>query len=161
MRLMGALSDFISRWSIKLGCAFVFIMACTLFLQVVLRYCFNSGITASDEIARYATIWAVCLAGNVLIKEGALIKVDFLDHLWPKRFIKIRDALYQVLIIVLLVVLVVEGWKLALEGLNSRITSLDLAWFYPYLAVPVGTFLMLFQSVYKIMASLKQLKVGS
>ncbi|MBI5581112.1 MAG: TRAP transporter small permease [Deltaproteobacteria bacterium] len=151
MRFLDALSDWIAKISIRLGCFFLFVMAIVLFLQVILRYLFNSGITASDEIAKYSTIWAVCLAGNVLIKESALIKVDFLDHLWPEKFIKMRDFTYQVLIIVLLFFLVIEGWKLAVEGLNSRITSLDLAWFWPYLAVPVGTFLMIIQSVYVVL----------
>jgi TRAP-type transport system small permease protein len=158
MQVLESLSDWISWISIKLGCVFLLIMSASLFLQVVLRYCFNSGLTASDEIARYSVIWAVCLAGNVLIKEGSLIKVDFLDHLWAPRFIKIRDATYQVLIVVLLVVLVIEGWKLAVEGLNSRITSMNLQWFYPYLAVPVGALLMLFQVIYRIAASMTKPK---
>jgi len=158
MQVLEYLSDWISWISIKLGCVFLLIMSASLFLQVVLRYCFNSGLTASDEIARYSVIWAVCLAGNVLIKEGSLIKVDFLDHLWAPRFIKIRDATYQVLIVVLLVVLVIEGWKLAVEGLNSRITSMNLQWFYPYLSVPVGALLMLFQVIYRIAASMTKPK---
>ena len=160
MRYIDLLSDWIAKITLRLGCVFIFIMALVLILQVILRYVFNSGIASADEIAKYSIIWAVCLTGNVLIKEDSLIKVDFLDHMWPEKFIKMRDTFYQILIIVLLFFLVTEGWKQALEGLNSKITSMDIAWFYPYLAVPVGALLMLFQSVYIVLNFFRRPKTG-
>ena len=155
MRFMDYLSDWLAKITLRLGCVFIFLMTLVLIVQVILRYVFNSGIASADEIAKYSIIWAVCLTGNVLIKEDALIKVDFLDHLWPAKFIKVRDTFYQILIILLLFFLVTEGWKQAVEGLNSKITSMDIAWFYPYLAVPVGAVLMLFQSVYVVLNLLR------
>lgn len=145
MRMLKNLSDLIANISLKLSCVFILLMTVIIVVQVVLRYVFNSGITFADEFAKYSTIWSVMLAGNVLIKEDSLIKVDFLDHLWPKTFIKVRDTVYQILICVLLVFLVKEGWQQAVAGLNTRLTSMDIAWFWPYLAIPVGALLMLYQ----------------
>ncbi len=156
MRILEYISDLISQITLKLSCLFIFIMTLILIIQVILRYVFNSGITSADEIAKYSIIWAVCLAGNVLIKEDILIKVDFLDHFWPEAFIKWRDKFYQVIIIILLGFLLKEGWLQAVEGWHSKLTSLNLPWFFPYLAIPVGALLMLYQSVFVLIKSFKQ-----
>jgi len=148
MQIMERISELMAKISLRLACVFMLLMTLVLICQVVLRYVFNSGITSADEIAKYSIIWAVCLSGNVLIREGLLIKVDFLDNYWPKVFIRWRDKFYQIFIIVLLLLLLKEGWLQAVSGLNLRLTSLDLPWFYPYLAVPVGALLMLYQSIY-------------
>ncbi len=150
MRLLRYLSDVIAFVSLRVSCLFMVIMTMIIILEVILRYVFNSGISSSDEIAKYSTIWSVMLTGNVLIKEDSLIKVDFLDHLWPAKFIKWRDIFYQFIIIILLFFLMKEGWDQAIEGLNAKITSIDLAWFYPYLAIPIGALLMLYQSIYNV-----------
>lgn len=156
MRVMERISALIAKITLKMACFFIFGMTLILLVQVVLRYVFNSGIPSADEIAKYSIIWAVCLAGNVLIREDLLIKVDFMDHLWPEKFLKWRDKAYQVFIILLLVFLVKEGWLQAVDGWHTKLTSLDLPWFFPYLAVPVGAFLMLFQSVFILVKSFRQ-----
>jgi len=153
MKVLEWISDIIAKVTLKLACFFLLLMSLTILVQVILRYVFNSGITSADEIAKYSIIWGVCLAGNLLIKEDALIKVDFLDQYWPEVFIKYRDKVYQIFIIVLLVFLLKEGWIQAIDGFRTRLTSLDLPWFYPYLAVPVGALLMLYQSVFLLIKS--------
>ena len=150
MRILEYISDLIAKITLKLSCLFIFIMTLILIIQVILRYVFNSGITSADEIAKYSIIWAVCLAGNILIKEDILIKVDFLDHFLPKAFIKWRDKVYQVVIVILLGFLLKEGWLQAVEGWHAKLTSLDIPWFFPYLAVPVGALLMLYQSLFNL-----------
>lgn len=156
MRILEYISDQIAKITIKLSCLFILMMTLILIVQVILRYVFNNGIPSADEIAKYSIIWGVCLAGNVLIKEDILIKVDFLDHFWPAAFIKWRDKAYQVIIIVLLGFLLKEGWLQAVDGWHTKLTSLDLPWFYPYLAVPVGALLMIYQSIFILIKSFKQ-----
>ncbi|OGR27302.1 MAG: hypothetical protein A2277_03505 [Desulfobacterales bacterium RIFOXYA12_FULL_46_15] len=156
MRVLEYISDLIAKITLKLSCFFIFVMTMILIIQVILRYVFNYGITSADEIAKYSIIWAVCLAGNVLIKEDILIKVDFLDSFWPDVFIKWRDKSYQVVIIILLGFLLKEGWLQAVEGWHARLTSLDLPWFFPYLAVPVGALLMLYQSAFTLIKSFRR-----
>lgn len=155
MRVLEYISDLIARMTLKLSCFFIFLMTVILIIQVILRYVFNYGIASADEIAKYAIIWAVCLAGNILIKEDILIKVDFLDHFWPKSFIKWRDKVYQVIIIILLGFLLKEGWLQAVEGWHTKLTSINLPWFFPYLAVPVGALLMLYQSFFVFIKSFR------
>lgn len=155
MRVLEYISDLLAKITLRLSCFFIFLMTVILIVQVILRYVFNYGIASSDEIAKYSIIWAVCLAGNILIKEDILIKVDFLDQFWPEAFIKWRDKFYQVMIIILLGFLLKEGWLQAVEGWHERLTSLNLPWFFPYLAVPVGALLMLYQSLFSLVKSFR------
>ena len=142
------LSDIIANVTSKLSCVFLAIAACTLLVQVILRFVFNSGIMFADELAKYSTIWAVMLISNVLIKDNALITVDFFDHLWPESFIKWRNTAYQIIVLVLLFFLVKEGWEQAIKANNHRLASINISWFYPYLAIPVGAFLMMYQYIF-------------
>ena len=53
-------------------------MVIMVFGNVVLRYAFNSGLTASDEMARYCFIWLIYLGAMVAMREGGHLGVDTL-----------------------------------------------------------------------------------
>lgn len=123
-----------------------FVMSIIL-IQVILRFLFKSTLPWCEEVARYLMIWIVMISSSVLVKEDALIKVDFFDNLWPKNFIKYRDIIYQFLLLILFLVMLKEGWSQAIHGLNGQIASLSISWFWPYLAIPVGIALILIQFI--------------
>jgi TRAP-type C4-dicarboxylate transport system permease small subunit len=116
-------------------------------VQVILRFFFKSNLPWVEEVSRYLMIWIVMIISSVLVKEDKLIKVDFFDTLWPENFIKYRDMIYQVLLLVLFVVLLKEGWSQAVYGLGGKISSLNISWFWPYLAIPFGMALILIQFI--------------
>lgn len=120
-------------------------MVIVVFSQVVLRFVFNSGIAWGDIYSRFSIIWSVMLYSNVLIKNNALIKVDFLDNLWPKKFINFRDSSYQIILLTILILLIIYGWTNAVHGLKSTIPGVKIKWFWAYLSVPIGALLMLYQ----------------
>jgi len=51
-------------------------MVVMVFGNVVLRYGFNSGITVSDEMARYCFIWLIYIGAMVAMREGGHLGVD-------------------------------------------------------------------------------------
>jgi len=53
-------------------------MVVMVFGNVVLRYGFNSGITASDEMARYCFIWLTYIGAMVAMRDGGHLGVDTL-----------------------------------------------------------------------------------
>ena len=126
-------------------------------IQVILRFFFKSNLPWAEEVARYLMIWVVMIISSVLVKEDALIKVDFFDSLWPEKFLKYREIIYQVLLLVLFVLLLKEGWSQALYGRGGTISSLDISWFWPYLAVPAGMALILIQFVCQSLAKILRL----
>ena len=53
-------------------------MVVMVFGNVVLRYGFNSGITVSDEMARYCFIWLTYIGAMVAMRDGSHLGVDTL-----------------------------------------------------------------------------------
>lgn len=137
----------LSRFSSALCLAFVMSI---LVIQVFLRFFFKSNLLWAEEAARYLMIWIVMIISSVLIKEDALIKVDFFDNLWSEKFIKYREIFYKILMLFLFAVLLREGWIQAIYSKSWTISSMDLSWFWPYLAIPVGVALMIFQYFFLI-----------
>ncbi|WP_375459480.1 TRAP transporter small permease [uncultured Enterovirga sp.] len=64
------------------------VMVVLVFGNVVLRYAFNSGITVSEELSRWAFVWLVFLGAIVGMREHAHLGVDMLVKTlpaWGKR----------------------------------------------------------------------------
>lgn len=123
---------------------FMLVVTLLLISQVVLRFGFLTGLPWAEEVAKYLTIWSVMLGAPIMIKRGSLIRVDFLDNLWNPKLAKFRDFCFHVFVCFILAILVYQGWALAEHGRRSMALSIPITLFWAYLAVPVGTALMLF-----------------
>lgn len=67
----------------------LFAMVVMVFGNVVMRYGFNSGISVSDEMSRYAFIWLTYLGAMIAMREKGHLGVDTLIKKLPlngKRF---------------------------------------------------------------------------
>jgi TRAP-type transport system small permease protein len=53
-------------------------MVLMVFGNVVLRYAFNSGITVSEELSRWAFVWMTFLGAIIAVKEGGHLGTDVL-----------------------------------------------------------------------------------
>ncbi len=73
------------------------LMVIMVFGNVVLRYVFNSGITASEELARLCFLWLIFVGAILAMKEGAHLGVDTLIRRLPRSgkiaFVLISNAL--------------------------------------------------------------------
>lgn len=128
-----------------------------LLVQVVLRFVFTIGVTWIEETSKFCMIWVTMLLGNVLIKDRELIRVDFFDSFWPKRWLFYREIFYELCLLFLLWVLIKEGINQAVHGLGQTTTALRISWFWPYLSIPIGAGFMLCQVLVNI---LKQVLKG-
>jgi len=137
----------------RIGVLFVTVV---LFLQVVLRFVFNTGLPWPEEASRYVMIWVTMLAGSLLIRDEQLIAVDFFDEYWSERWLGYRNALFRVLLAVMLATLCWLGIDQALFSAYRTTATLEISWFWPYLAVPVGAGLMLFNMIVLAVRDLTQ-----
>lgn len=156
MKVLCKIAEYIAKISEVLAALLTGSIAAVLFCQVILRYVFGSGILWVDAYTRYFIIWAVMLAGNVLIYRDVLIRVDFFDSMWPEKLTKIRERIYQFLFFVLLTILIVAGWQQAWGARNTALLSLPFSQMVPYLSIPVGAALMLFQYLIKFIQTFQK-----
>jgi TRAP-type C4-dicarboxylate transport system permease small subunit len=88
-------------------------------------------------------IWITMLAGSLLVRDEQLIAVDFFDRYWPRSWLRYRNALFRLLLAAMLAILFWNGLDQAMFNAFRQTATLEISWFWPYLAIPVGAALML------------------
>lgn len=96
--------------------ALMAIMVTLVFLNVVLRFAFSTGISQTEELSRYAFVWLTFLGAVVLLREGGHLGTDaLLVRLSPagQRGCRIASATLMILCCGLLLV---GSWHLTLSS---------------------------------------------
>jgi len=116
-------------------------------LSVIFRYILISPLTWSEEVGRYVMIWVGFLAASIAMREGLHVSVEFvLQWVTPGIAAWLRGLARGAMVVFLLVVmgygffLVTNLWDQWSPVMGIRMT-------WPYLAIPVGSLLMLVQMV--------------
>jgi TRAP-type C4-dicarboxylate transport system permease small subunit len=118
-------------------------MTAIVFVNVVSRYLFNDPIPGADELATLGFTWAVFVGAAAGVRQRLHIGIEYLTTLLPSRG---RAALGLVVVLLMagFVVLVgVYGIKLVSIGHFKRTPVLQWSYAWVYLAIPVGSALML------------------
>jgi len=107
-------------------------MALLVFGNVVLRYGFNSGITASEEIARLLFVWLTFLGAIVAMGEKTHLGVDTLVRRLPPFGKRLCLIVSDLLILACCSIVAVGGWRQAVVNINniSPVTGIPNAWLY-------------------------------
>ncbi|UIK08914.1 TRAP transporter small permease [Neorhizobium galegae] len=103
-------------------------MVVMVFGNVVLRYGFNSGLTVSEELSRFAFIWLAFLGTVVGMRDRAHLGADFLVSALPPMGRKICFVLCSLLII----------WSCSLIFLGTvRGHSINMQNYSPVMGIPM------------------------
>src|SRR3954471_375690 len=114
------------------------VMALAVFVNVVLRYGFGSGIAASEELSRLLFVWMVFIGATAAYPSGD--HMAFTSLLVPLRT-KPRALAAMVVLIRLLVVLACAllawgAWQQVVVGMDSHSVVLE----HPAAALPLPVF---------------------
>ena len=86
-------------------------MAIMVFVNVVLRYGFNTGINISEEVARYFFVWLTFTGAVLAFREHAHLGVESFVRLLGRGGRLLCMAMTNLIIIMCSVVLFVGTWK--------------------------------------------------
>lgn len=113
--------------------------------QVVGRYAFNAGFSWTEETMRYLMVWLMMLGSVACIFRAEHMALATLEGtVKPENARYVRSALYTIAAIFCGFVLI-YGWPLAIRNAGQVAPASGIPMIYPYLALPVGAFLMLVQ----------------
>jgi C4-dicarboxylate transporter DctQ subunit len=112
-------------------------------IEVVLRYIFGLSLIFTEELARYLMVWIVFLGGALAVKDDSHIRINVLVQRLSPRLGQLVRITAHGLTMLLLVVLTVEGTKILPRQLDQMCITIDTSMFYFYLAIPVGSILMI------------------
>ncbi|MEY4266123.1 MAG: putative small permease component [Pseudomonadota bacterium] len=107
-------------------------MVVMVFGNVFLRYAFNSGITISDEMARYCFIWLTYIGAMVAMREGGHLGVDTLIKHLPRAGKKVCLFLSESLMLLCNGLFLLGTWKMhELQVTNvSPVAGLSMIWVF-------------------------------
>jgi TRAP-type C4-dicarboxylate transport system permease small subunit len=129
-------------------------MVIMVFGNVVLRYGFDSGITASEEVSRYLFVWLTFMGAVVAMRRHEHLGVDTLVKLLPRGG---RLALAVISDLAMLYCCVLFFWgSMKLTQINltayAAVTKLPLAVVYGVgMVTSVMIALMLLESLYRVL----------
>ena len=108
------------------------LMVVMVFGNVVLRYGFNSGITASEELSRWLFVWMTFLGAIVAIRKHGHLGTDMLVSRLPPLGKKICFVVAHVLMLYLCWLMLKGGWQQTVinYGSTSAVMEASMAWFY-------------------------------
>lgn len=127
------------RVALALMAACLAVMACSVFLNVVLRYGFGSGIAASEELSRLLFVWMVFIGAAAAYPAGEHMAFTSLVGLLRQRPLAFKVATLAIRLLVLLAaVLLGRGaWQQVLVGMDSNSVVLG----YPVALLPLPALL--------------------
>jgi TRAP-type C4-dicarboxylate transport system permease small subunit len=128
------------------------LMVVLVFGNVVMRYAFNSGITVSEEVARWLFVWLTFLGAVVAVREHAHLGSDMLVSRFGPIGKRICLAVSQVLMVYVTWLLLSGSWQQAQINLDveAPVTGASTAIFYAAGVVfAVSTGLMLLRDLWR------------
>lgn len=126
------------------ACVLVCLIAAAVFGGVVMRYVFNAPLEWQEELPKFAMIWMTFLGAVYVYRDRKHIVLDFLPEALPPRLSGVLKLLITILSASVLLVFLKYGISAAESAKGQRIILLEsLSLFWVYLAVPLGSALLL------------------
>ena len=116
-------------------------------VQIVLRYVFNFGLIGGEELARYLNIFMALLGSSIVFLEDSHPRFETLFEMLPDRYRNWLAFFFTALTSLFLALLAWQGIGLCVFAWEDFTSALGIRWTFPYLAIPVGAVLMLFQVI--------------
>jgi len=132
---------------------FLFFFFLLLFMEVILRYFFNSPTVWANELAQMLFGAYAILAGGYILRTGGHVNVDILYSRLSKKSRAALDIFTSILFFLFCGMLLIYGGSLAWDSL-SRFEHSQSAWnppLYPAkLMIPLAALLLMLQGLAKL-----------
>jgi len=120
-------------------------------LTVVLRYCFNTGLSWAEEVPRLLVTVFAFMSCAIGVRDHMHVAVDAIYNRFPRggKARKAMEVLADVCVLLCGLFMLVSGYQrtaklFTLPGVMP-ITGISVAW--QYLPIPVAGFIMVFDSI--------------
>lgn len=107
-------------------------MVILVFVNVVLRYGFNSGIALSDEGARYLFVWLTFIGAVIALRDNTHLGIDLVFRRLPAFGQRVCAVLAELLMLFCCGLFLVGSVKQTLINMDnlSPVAGLPLGWMY-------------------------------
>lgn len=114
------------------------LMVLAVFVNVVLRYGFDTGIVFYEELSRLLFVWLVCIGAVLAAAEGKHLGFDMLVARLSGKSLKACTFVAQLLSVYVLLLVVKGSWEQVKAGTHAFSTVIG----YPLALAAAGTLVM-------------------
>ena len=116
----------------------------------------SAVILKTEELLAGAMLWLTFIGSDIIIKSGGLIRIDMLSNRFPKAVQKTLMLVFDVFMLLFLLILIVYGFLLVSQSWNRTFNTLKMSYAWCTLAVPVGSLLMFFSMIGKMLGDIRK-----
>jgi len=128
--------------------------------EVIARHVLTRPAFWTEELARYTMFYMVLIGSAVATRQEQHPALTFVIKKFSARFRRVWTFIIDSLIFLVLIVVLIEGYKIAVEEWIGKTPALRIPFFWVYLALPIGAFLMIVQIVAKYVFDRKVYESG-
>lgn len=110
----------------------------------------------AQDVSLLAFGWLTFIGSDIIIKSGGLIRIDMLSNRFPKAVQKTLMLVFDVFMLLFLLILIVYGFLLVSQSWNRTFNTLKMSYAWCTLAVPVGSLLMFFSMIGKMLDDIRK-----
>jgi TRAP-type transport system small permease protein len=143
---MKKLADLVDRyisWALVIALLFMFML---IFLNVVLRFVFSTGVSIAEELARFAFVWTTFLGAYLAVRENRHIGISGLVGYVSKQHMWILKLVINAIETLILAVVLVGAWEIFLANMGGRapVSGAPVAIAFSAVVVGAGAMLIIF-----------------
>lgn len=101
-------------------------MTALVFLNVVLRYGFNSNLAITEEIGRYLFVWLTFLGAISAFIRNRHVRVDTFLRLMPPNTQRVVGIISSLAMLACCVLILIGGWQLTQSNMSNYLPISDL-----------------------------------
>lgn len=125
--------------------ALMCLMILLVFAQVIFRYFVGLTPFFIEEVSRGLLIWVGCFGASLALRTSQHVGVDFFLGYLPGGVMKKVKRLGQMSVLLFLLFFLFASAKYSLFQMGQQSASLPISMFWFYLALPLGSLLMILQ----------------
>ena len=110
----------------------------------------------AQDVSLLAFGWLTFIGSDIIIKSGGLIRIDMLSNRFHKAVQKTLMLVFDVFMLLFLLILIVYGFLLVSQSWNRTFNTLKMSYAWCTLAVPVGSLLMFFSMIGKMLGDIRK-----
>jgi TRAP-type C4-dicarboxylate transport system permease small subunit len=145
----------IEHWLTVVNQAIVFVAMLVVlvftFGQAVDRYALHTSFDAHDQIAKIGLVWLVFAGTAVAYAQHLNLRIDLIAKYLPPAVLRWRDALFELAILAVCILLNVKAWSVLEVVAFQQIMGTPFTNAVPYSAILVGTAAIAFSCVLRLL----------
>lgn len=138
LKKLGAVYNKLEEYALVYTLAFCVVI---IFLQVIMRYAFNSSLSWSEEAAKYLFVWLIWLGTSIAARDQSHIALEIISGRLGGRSKYVLAILVKLIWLAMCIFLAINGWEVVSSMMGRGKTASAMPWlkvWLVYLAIPVS-----------------------